>query len=117
VEYVIGLFADRAQAGRGIDAVKAAGVPYTVAMVKAPQHTVSARGVLERVFGMPEPHATLEAHGVPHDAAQWLQNQVEQGRTMVVIHTDREPERIRGILSEAGALDVRVYTWYPPGGP
>jgi len=85
MEYVIGLFADRHQADKSVEALKAAAVSEDEYAVK--DHETTVKGWLERLFDMEEPQSTMEAHGLRRETSAWLDTQIESGRVMVAVRT------------------------------
>ncbi len=110
MEYVIGLFAGRHKADASVAALKAAGVPADEYVVK--DHEPTVKGWLERLFDMEEPQATMEAHGLQRETSEWLDRQIESGRTMVAVRTG-DSNLIRRVLADAGASDIRRIRWFP----
>ena len=108
MEYVIGLFADRHQAEKSLEALKAVAVSEDDYAVK--EHETTVKGWLERLFDMEEPQATMEAHGLRRETSAWLDTQIESGRVMVAVRTS-DPEVISRVLSDAGASDIRRIKW------
>jgi hypothetical protein len=110
MEYVIGLFADRHQAGESLEPLKAVAVPGDEYAVK--DHETTVKGWLERLFDMQEPQATMEAHGLQRETSEWLDTQIESGRVMVAVRTN-DPAVVSRALSVAGASDIRRIAWAP----
>lgn len=107
--YVIGLFADRPEAERGVSRLRAAGPSYADATIK--EYDPSLKGWTERIFGMVEPLSTLQAEGVEHEDARWYADKMEQGYVMVVVRGEEAGQSLAKALRDAGAGFVRLYNF------
>ncbi|GEM_PF-1616541 len=107
MEYVIGLFDDRATADRAVDALRDAGVARADYSVTDRSNTF--KGWFERLFRMGEDASSLEAQGIPDQDARWYDDQIDRGATMVVVRAHRDSGRAGRLLREAGARGVHVY--------
>jgi hypothetical protein len=123
MEYIVSLFAEREQAAHAAEMLRTKGFSDDDYDVRAPQETRTLKGWLERLFDMPEPLSGMEAEGVPHDASQWYEEQVEAGgQTLMVVRVEDGASEIAALLEHAGAHHVRRYAqrdqaWTALSGP
>jgi len=110
MEYVVGLFADRPSAEGAADAVTADGIAAADCTIK--EHEQTMKGRFERVFDITEPLSTMEADGVSHEDAPWYEEQIDEGRVLLVVRTERDATRVAGLLRSRGADALRLYGWW-----
>jgi hypothetical protein len=70
MEYVVGLFENHDEAELAVDAIRAAAVEHTECTIRTRDNTLRDR--LERLFGMEEPQAHMEPHGLTRESSEWL---------------------------------------------
>lgn len=111
MEYVVGLYDDRDAAERAVGALRTAGIEYTECTIRTRDNTVRDR--LERLFGMEEPQAHMEPHGLGRESSEWLDHQLDLGRVMVEILVSGDAAKAHTVLADAGAVYVRRFKWFP----
>jgi hypothetical protein len=115
MEYVIGLFDTREHAEVAIESLRRAAIDYRECMLRDRENML--RDWLERLFDMDEPQASMEPHGLHRNLSEWLDRQLDLGKTMVVALVAAEPERAQHELARAGASEVRRVRWWPAREP
>jgi hypothetical protein len=111
MEYVVGLFDDRPDAERAVEILRARDVHYQECTIRSRENTV--RDWLERLFGMEEPQAHMEPHGLPRESSEWLDHQLDRGRVMVEMLVADNGAGAEAALAGAGAGYTRRFRWWP----
>src|SRR5216684_677345 len=107
---LIAVFADRDQANQAIDNLRHAGYSYDqIRLVK--RGTNSFIEDLKSLFTGQTTAATNSADdwmriGVPEQDARNYQNEIDAGRSIVLIKAVGSPEQALGILRQSGAYDI-----------
>jgi hypothetical protein len=111
MEYVLGLFSDEAAAEQAVGALRNFGLRDEDFHLRThARATKTLKGWAEWLFDMPEPLSGMEGEGLPHDDADWYEDQIEGGRAMVAVRTiDRRGKEIARLLRRVGGRDVRRY--------
>jgi hypothetical protein len=111
VEYVLGLFPDKAAAERAAGVLRNLGLGDDDYRVKT--HAAAARstkGWAEWLFDTPEPRSVMEAEGLPQDDEWWYEDRIRAGEALVAVRLeDRGGAEIWRALQRAGGHDVRRY--------
>ena len=111
MEYVVGLFEDCVEAEQAVELLRAAGVRCAEYTIRNRDYTVRDR--LERPFGMEEPQAHVEAHGLTRESSEWLDRRLDRGRVTVEILLGDGADRPQKALVAAGTTHVRRFRWWP----
>jgi hypothetical protein len=111
VEYVLGLFPDRASAERAAGVLRSFGLrddDYRVKTQAAAPRGI--RGWGEWLFGTAGPRSGMEAEGPPPDDVYWYEDRIRAGEALVAVRIeDRGGSEIWRAMLRAGGHDVRRY--------
>jgi hypothetical protein len=111
VEYVLGLFPDRATAERAAGVLRSLGLRDDDYRVKT--HAAAARGIRgwgEWLFDTAGPRSGMETDGPPADDVSWYEDRIRAGEALVAVRIeDRGGSEIWRAMLRAGGHDVRRY--------